>query len=60
MLFEFPLIKTISFLIGNSAANFPYDQTELRLGSSMPGGPTDFSQLEPLTILNQKNGEPSP
>ena len=27
---------------------FPSDQTEIRLGTSMPGGPTDFSQFELL------------
>ena len=47
MLFEFPSevwVKTILIRIGSNA--FPSAQTEIRLGSSMPGGPTDFSQLE--------------
>ena len=63
VLFEFfseVNVKTLNFLIGNN--HFPSDQTEIRIGSSMPGGPTDFSQLElikPLTILNQMNGKPS-
>ena len=56
MLFEFPSevsIKTLSFLNGINAATVPSDQTEIRLGSSMPGGPTDFSKLELLRTFDQ-------
>ena len=39
-------VKTIRIAISSGEENMPNDQTEIRLGSSMPGGPTDFSQLE--------------
>ena len=49
MLFEFPSevsIKTVTFHLGGNTKNHPSAQTEIRIGSSMPGGLTDFSQLE--------------
>ena len=49
MLFEFPSevwVKTVVIHTGGKASTLPSAQTEIRLGSSMPGGPTDFTQLE--------------
>ena len=49
MLFEFPSevrVKTVSIRTGGNPDYLPSAQTEIRLGSSMPGGPTDFSQLK--------------
>ena len=47
MLFEFPtevMVKTISIL--TAVTDLPTDETEIRIGSSMFGGSTNFSQLE--------------
>ena len=61
MLFEFQSemsVKTVTFRIGGSGKFHPSDQTEIRLGSSMPGGPTDFSQLKLLgTFDNPINND---
>ena len=49
MLFELDeetWIKTIQIKVSDYALFLPFDQTELRLGTTMTGGPTDFSQLE--------------
>ena len=60
VLFEFPSeiwVKTVHFLIGIDSNGHPSAQTELRLGSSMPG-PIDFSQLELIgTFDNPQRGE---
>ena len=49
MLFELDeetLIRTIQVKLSDHAPFLPADQTELRLGTTMTGGPADFSQLE--------------
>ena len=61
MLFEFPsevLVKKVKVNLGGYAPSLPSAQTEIRLGSSMPNGPTDFSQLELIGTYNNasKNG----
>ena len=60
MLFEWNdqvLIKTIRIKLTQSSESMPSDQAEIRLGSSMPGGPTDFSQLELIGTFD--NPQPS-
>ena len=49
ILFEFPseiLVRAVIISIAGDVTIHPSSQTEIRIGSSMPGGPTDFSQLE--------------
>ena len=59
ILFEFDkevLVKIIRIKNPLSTNALPSDQTEIRIGTSMPGGPTDFSQLD--LIGNMNNFEP--
>ena len=42
---EETLVRTIQLHLGDNPIYFPSDQTEIRIGTTMPG-PTDFSQLE--------------
>ena len=62
MLFEFQsevLVRVIQIRLTGNPGEHPSDQTEIRLGSSMPAGPTDFSQLEliGMTFDNPRNYE---
>ena len=59
MVFEFDqevLVKTIRIKNPIATNTVPSTQTEIRIGTSMPGGPTDFSQLD--LIGNMNNFEP--
>ena len=55
MLFTFDeevLIRTIHIRMTDHVPNLPSAQTEIRIGTSMPGGPTDFSQLKLIGTLD--------
>ena len=55
MLFTFDeevLIRTIQMKMTDYYPDLPSSQTEILIGTSMPGGPTDFSQLKLVGTLD--------
>ena len=45
-------VRTIQLHLGDQLRDLPSGQTEIRLGTTMPGGPTDFSQLDLIGTID--------